>query len=92
MSAIQQIADKAAALTDDALRAAAREAEQQQAAAIAAGSPDAKHLTTVLIGLNHAADRRWVDPQTYTEAVEDAIDAEIDKGHGYVEALYLATH
>lgn len=83
----QQIADKASALTDDALRDAAREAEKQ----VAAGSPDAKHLTTVLIGLSHDADRRWIDPQTYTEAVEDRIDAEMDKGHGYVEAMYLAT-
>ena len=86
------IVAKARTLDDATLRTTAAETERQREAAAAAGNVEhARDLTTVLIALNHAADARWIDPHTYSEATEDRIDVELDRRDTYVDAVFYAT-
>ena len=92
-TATDKICETARNLPDGQFRDSAALAEKQLAEAREVGNAEhVRNLTTVIIGLNHAADKKWIDPKAYTEAVEDRIDAGMDAGLSYVEAVYAATH
>lgn len=89
-AAIEAIAAKAAQMNDEGLVMAAAEANKQLHAA--KDVDQRRNLNLVLIGLAHAADARWIDPQSYSEALEVRIDAGMDEGLSYPEALYAAVN
>lgn len=56
------------------------------------GPEDRQAYRRVLIAMNTEADYRWIDPETYTEGLDDRVSDLVDAGEVYARAVWIATH